>query len=678
MIERDNLYFPSNEFKKEAWIKTQEIYGKADKDPIKFWEELADDLFWFKKWKRGFKHTPPYFKWFLEGKINITTNIFEKNKLGFRKIKNKPALIWEPEPVTEEARVLTYGQLLGEVNKVANALRKMGVKKGDRVGIYLPMVPEAVIAMLACARIGAVHSIVFSAFSSSALKIRLQITEAKVLITADGYWRRGEIINLKKNADEGIKETQVEKIIVVKRAGNEISFEPGRDFWWDELIKEEKDKCLVELMDSEDLFFILFTSGTTGIPKGCLHVCGGYTVQAYWTGKWIFDLKKDSIMWCTSDLGWITGHTYTVYSPLLNGAATLMFEGAPDWPAPDRWAQLIEKHKVTVFYTAPTAIRMFERYGAEILNKYQFNTLRLLGSVGEPIDESAWLWYFNEVGKKRCPIVDTWWQTETGGILITSLPGVGPLKPSFVGLPFPGIKFDILDENGKSCPVEKQGNLVILPPFPPGLLRGIYKDEEKYIKTYWSQHGQNTYFTSDGAYKDENGLIRIVGRVDDVIKVAGHRVSTGELENAINNHPDISESAVVGVPDAIKGEVPVAFTSYKGEKDREELKKQIIDQIKKEIGPIALPKAVYLVEDLPKTRSGKIMRRILKRLFTGEELGDLSTLSNPESVDKIKKIITNKNGSVLLLDILFVAIGIAILIISLLKNKDIINWLLKR
>jgi acetyl-CoA synthetase len=396
-------------------------------------------------------------------------------------------------------------------------------------------------------------------------------------------------------------------------------------------------------MDSEDLLFILPTSGSTGIPKPITHSCGGYTVQAYWTGKWIFDLHDDEIFWCTSDPGWITGHTYTIYSPLLNGVTTLMFEGAPDYPLPDRWAKIIEKYKVTIFYTAPTAIRMFVKYGKDWLKNRDLSSLRILGSVGEPIDEETWQWYFREVGKEKCPILDTWWQTETGGILITSLPGIGPFKPAFVGLPFPGLKFDILDEKGKSLPAGKEGNLVILPPFAPGLLRGIYKNPQKYKETYWSEYGSKIYFTSDAAFKDKLGLIRIVGRVDDVIKVAGHRLTTGELENAINKLEEITESAVVGIPDEIKGEVPVAFVVAK--KIKKDLSQKVISQVRKEIGPIASLKEVYLVKDLPKTRSGKIMRRILKRLFTGENLGDLSTLANPESVEEIKLKIKSQNSN---------------------------------
>ncbi len=637
MIKKDGLYYPTEEFKKKAWVSSPEIYKEAKKNPIKFWEKLAEELFWFKKWKKAFQHAPPFFEWFSGGQINITSNIFEKNKLGWEKIKEKPAIIWVPEPVEEQERILSYENLFKQVCQLANALKKLGVKRGDRVGIYLPMIPETIISMLACARIGAVHVVVFSAFSPQALRIRLQITEAKILITADGYYRRGKIINLKSNADEGIKETNVEKVIVVKRAGNEVNWDFEKNYWWHEIVENEAEFIEPEIMEAEDLLFILATSGSTGIPKACVHVCGGYTIQAYWTGRLIFDFHPEDILWCTSDFGWITGHTYACYSPLLNGITTLIYEGAPDWPIPERWAQILEKNKVTIFYTAPTAIRMFEKYGAELLEIYKFENLRLLGSVGEPIDESAWLWYFKNVGKERCPIVDTWWQTETGGILITSLPGIGPFKPAFVGLPFPGVRAEILDEKGRICPPEKEGNLVILPPFAPGLFRGIYKDPEKYLKTYWSQYGKKVYFTSDAAYRDKNGLIRIIGRVDDAIKVAGHRITTGELEAAVNSHPEITESAVIGIPDEIKGEVPVVFAVYHGQKSAEEVKKEVVDKINQTIGPIALPKEVYLVEDLPKTRSGKIMRRVLRKLFTREDLGDLSTLANPECVEKIKE-----------------------------------------
>ncbi len=632
MLKKGNLYYPTKQFQKKAWVNDKKIYKEAKKDPVKFWEKLAKDLFWFKPWHKGFSHKPPYFQWFVGGKINITENIF-------RSLSDKPALIWEPEPVKEKAKVLTYKDLLKKVNKFANVLLKLGVKKGDKVGIYLPMIPEAMVAILACARIGAVHAVVFSAFSPQALRIRLRDTKARILISADGYYRRGNIINLKQAADEGVKDTNVKKVIVVRRAKNKVSWKKNRDLWWHELVKKEKETLRPREMDSEDPLFILYTSGSTGKPKGCVHVCGGYTVQANFTGKWIFDFRPADIFWCTADVGWITGHTYSIYSPLLNGITTLFFEGAPDYPAPDRWAQIIEKHKVSILYTAPTAIRMFEKQGIGVIKKHKFKTLRLLGSVGEPIDEAAWLWYYKNIGKSRCPLVDTWWQTETGGILITSLPGLGPFKPAFTGLPFPGMRIEILDEKGKPSSANQEGNLVIYPPFSPSLLRGIYKNPKKYLKTYWSKYGKKIYFTEDRAQRDRAGLIRITGRADDVIKVAGHRITTGELEAAVNSHPEITECAVVGIAHEIKGEVPVVFVVYKGKKKAEEIKRETVGQIKKEIGPIALPKEIYLVEDLPKTRSGKIMRRILRKLFTGENLGDLSTLANPQIVEKLEKII---------------------------------------
>jgi len=642
IIKKGDSYYPTKAFQKKAWVNDCKIYNEATKDPVKFWENLADEILWRKKWEKVFLHEPPYFQWFAGGKLNITENCLDRN---LEKRGDKTALIWIPEPTEEKERRLSYSDLYQEVNKFANTLKKLGAKKGDRVGIYLPMIPEIIISMLACARIGAVHTVVFSAFSPTALQARLLDSEAKILITVDGYYRNGSLINLKNNADEGAKDTKIEKIIVVERASNPINWQAGRDLWWQELIKGESDKCDSEIMDSEDPLFILYTSGSTGKPKGCLHTTGGYAVQAQATTRWIFDLHDEDIFWSTADMGWITGHTYSCYGPLLCGATFIIFEGLLIWPKPNRWCDIIDKHGITVFYTAPTAIRMFKKLGAEVLKENRLETLRLLGSVGEPIDEAAWLWYLKEVGKEKCPIVDTWWQTETGGILITSLPGIGPFKPAFTGISFPGVVADVLGEKGESLPPNKNGNLVLRPPFAPGLLRDIYKNPQKYLETYWSQYGKEIYFTSDGAYKDENGLIRIIGRVDDVIKVAGHRVSTGELEAAINLHPRISESAVIGIPDEIKGEVPVAFavpSEVLSEGDAENFKKDLIEKIKKEIGPIALPKKVYLVKDLPKTRSGKIMRRILRRLFTGEDLGDLSTLSNPESVGEIKNIITNK------------------------------------
>ncbi len=636
MIKKGNLYHPSKDFKKKALVKSKSVYVEASKNPIKFWEGLAKEIRWKKKWKKAFEHNPPYFKWFVDGKMNITESCLDAH---LEERKNKVALIWESEDVNEPSRYFTYYELYREVNRFANGLKKIGVKKGDRVGIYLPMIPETMIAMLACARIGAIHAVVFSAFSPSALRVRLQDTKAKVLITADGYYRRGDEINLKNVADEGLKETEVKKTVIVKRLGNKINLKEGRDLWWSDIIAGQSDECTAEIMDAEDPLFILYTSGSTGKPKGVVHACGGYAVQAKFTGKWIFDLKDDDIFWSTADVGWVTGHTYSVYSPLLNGATYLIFEGAPDYPNPDRWCQTIEKFGVTTFYTAPTAIRMFEKYGTDLIRKYDFKNLQLLGSVGEPIDGSSWEWYYKEVGKKRCPIVDTWWQTETGGILITSLPGVGPFRPSFTGLPFPGVKFDILDDEGRSCSAGKQGNLVMLPPFSPGLLRGVYKNPKKYLDTYWSEYGKEIYFTSDLAYRDKDKLIRVVGRSDDVIKVAGHRLSTGEMEDAISKIPFVSECAVIGVPHEIKGETPLAFVILKEPKDIEEVRKTVAERVKVDISPIALPQDVHLVPDLPKTRSGKIMRRILRKLFLKEELGDLSTLANPEIVEELKKIL---------------------------------------
>ncbi len=678
MIKKGELYFPSAKTKEKAILRDEKIYQEAERDPVAFWSKLAKELFWFKEWEKDFEENPPYFKWFLEGKINITSNIFEKNKLGWEKIKEKTALIWEPEPTTEEPKAYTYEELLKLVNGFANALKALGVKKGDVVGIYLPMIPETIISMLACARIGAIHAVVFSAFSPSALKTRLQDTKAKILITADGYYRRGKLINLKESADKGIEETEVEKVIVVKRADNEINFKEGRDFWWSEIVKEESDQCPAEIMDSEDILFILAESGTTGEYLQILHTIGGYTVQAYFSGRWAFDFQENDILWCTADVGWITGHTYTIYSPLLNGITTLIFEGAPDWPEKDRVYQILEKYKVTIFYTAPTLIRMLESFGSELIDKHNLSTLRILASTGEKLDEKSWMFLYEKIGKKRCPILDTWWQTETGSVVITSLPGIGPFKPGFVGLPFPGTRLDILNDEGKPCPPGKPGNLVLLSPFVPGLLRGIYRDPKKYLETYWSQYGDKIYFTGDGALKDENGLIKIVGRVDDIIKVAGHRISTGELEAAINLLSDITECAVVGIPDKIKGEIPVAFVVYKGSKTIEEIKKEVVDQVKKEIGPIVLIKEVYLVEDLPKTRSGKIMRRVLKALLKGEGLGDLSTLANPESIERVKGAIKRKEkGSfVVFLDILFILFGLILLIGAILSHKSLLKQII--
>lgn len=629
MLKKDGMYYPSDEFKSKAHINSEDVYNE---EPIAFWERNAKEIIWKEEWKETFKHNPPYFSWFSGGKINITESVLDKNKDN-----EKIAIIFCPNSPEEEELKISYKELYKRVNKFANALKKLGVKKGDPVGIYMPMLPETVVAFLACARIGAMHTVVFSAFSPSALRVRLQDTGAKILITADGFKRAHEVVSLKNNVDEGIKETSIEKVILVKRGEQEINF-TEKDLWWHDLVAEEEEECVAEVMDSEDPLFILYTSGSTGKPKGVLHTCGGYAVQAKVTGKYIFDIKEEDVFWSTADIGWITGHTYTIYSPLLNGATTVIFEGVPNWPNPDRFADIIEKHNVTLFYTAPTAIRLFKMQLGS-LNR-ELKSLRLLGSVGEPIDEDAWDWYYREIGKEKCPIVDTWWQTETGGILITSLPGVGPFKPTFTGRTFPGVNFDIYDEEKKNVAVGEVGDLVILPPFSPGMLRGVYNNDEKYRNTYFSEYGEEVYYTSDKAYRDENGLIRIVGRADDVIKVAGHRLSTGEMENIVAKNKDVAECAVVGIHDEIRGEVPVVFAVVTS--DRKEVEEEIKKALWDEIGPIAMVKSIYLVADLPKTRSGKIMRRIMKKLFTGEELGDLSTLANPESVEGVKEIINQK------------------------------------
>ncbi len=634
--KRKDIFWPSPELEKKSWIADKNIYKQANKNPVAFWSKLANEgISWYKHWKKSYAEKLPYFKWFVGGKLNACYNAVDRHMPILR---DKIAIIWEPEPTNEKNRMLTYSDLYREVNRFASALKSLGVKKGDRVGIYLPLVPEVQIAMLACARIGAPHTVVFSAFSSEALKFRMQETEAKVLITADGYYRKGKLLDLKEKADEGVKDTKIRHVIVVKRAGNKISWNKN-NYWWHELIDNAESYVEPEIMDSEDLLFILYTSGTTGKPKGIIHTTGGYLVQAYWTTKWDFDLHDDDIFWCTSDIGWITGHTYVCYGPLLNGATMVIYEGTPDYPQPDRWWQIIEKYGVTVVYTAPTAIRMAMKWGNEWAKKHDLNSLKVLGTVGEPINEEAWLWYFKNIGGGRCPIMDTWWQTETGGTLVTSLAGIGPYIPTVAGRSFPGTRFEVLDENGKKLPLGKEGNLVQMSPFAPGMLRGVYKNPKRYVETYWSQYGKKIYFSGDGAWKDKMGNFRVTGRVDDVMKVAGHRISTAEVEDAITRHASVAEAAVVPMFDEIKGEVPVAFVILKRDKSSDKIISELTASVEKFIGPIARPSKFIFVSDLPKTRSGKIMRRVLKKLLVKEPPGDITTLANPESVEKIKKIL---------------------------------------
>ena len=631
--EKD-VFWPSEELKRKAWMADETIYKKAARDPVAFWEErAAKGLEWYKRWDEAYRWEPPYVKWFLGGKINACYNSLDRHVKAGK--GDKVAVIWIPEPPGEQARFLTYKQLLDDTNRFANVLKNLGVGKGDRVGIYLPLIPELYPAMLACTRIGAVHTVVFSAFAPDALRVRLEDAEAKILITADGYYRRGKVVNLKANADGGIKGTKVRKVVVIKRAKSPVNMVKGRDYWWDELMEKAEPYCEPEVMGSEEIIFMLYTSGTTGKPKGVIHTTGGYLTQAYWTTRWVFDLHDDDIFWCTSDIGWITGHTYACYGPLLNGATLLIYEGAPDYPAPDRWWEIIEKYRVTVFYTAPTAIRMFVKLGEEWPKKHDLSTLRLLGTVGEPIDRETWLWYFKNIGRERCPITDTWWQTESGGSLIMSLPGIGPFIPMVAGRSFPGTKHLIVDEEGNPT---DSGYLVQEPPLAPGMFRGLYKADDKYRETYWDRYQNRLYFTADGGLRVPHGCIRVTGRVDDVMKVAGHRLSSAEVEDSINSHELVSESAVVAKPHEVKGEVPVVYAVLKPEgKPSTEFERELKLHVRKQIGPTAIPEAIIFTTDLPKTRSGKIMRRVLKALLINAPLGDTSTLLNPECVEDLKR-----------------------------------------
>lgn len=632
------VFWPTEEMKKRAWVSDELIYKEAAKDPVAFWAAKAKEgLDWFKPWTDDYQWNPPYYKWFVNGKINASYNALDRHVKTWR--KNKAAIIWEPEPTNEPSRVLTYSDLYREVNKFANVLKSLGVKKGDRVGIYLPMIPEVQIAMLACSRIGAVHSVVFSAFSGESLRSRMQDAEARVLVTADGYYRRGKVVNLKAGADIGAQDTKIEHVVVVKRAGNEVNMKDGRDLWWHELMARAPLYCEPEPMDSEDMLFTLYTSGTTGSPKGIVHNIGGYLTVALLTSKWDFDLHDEDIFWCTADIGWITGHTYACYGPLLNGSTTLIYEGSLDYPGFDRWWEIVEKHGVTVFYTAPTAIRMILGWGEEWPRRHDLGSIRLLGTVGEPINQDAWMWYFKHIGGERCPVIDTWWQTETGATLINSLPGIGPFIPTVAGRSFPGTTHDIVDETGKPVKIGEGGYLIQKSPFAPGMIRGVFKDPERYKTQYWSVYGDKIYYTSDGAIRwDEMGNIRLTGRVDDVMKVAGHRLSTAEVENALTQHAAVAECAVVAAPHDIKGEVPVAFVVLKqGVNPSATLESELLQQVVKVIGPTAKPEKIVLTDSLPKTRSGKIMRRILKALVKGENVGDITTLMNPEAVEELKR-----------------------------------------
>lgn len=634
-LEDTNIYPPPEEFKKNANINDPEIYKYAEENYEEFWAERAEKLDWYEKWDKVLEWNPPYAKWFVNGKINASYNCVDRHVENGK--GDKTALIWEGEP-TDESKKLTFSELQDEVSKFANGLKELGVGKGDIVTFYLPMVPELAIGLLACARIGAPHSVVFGGFSPKALRDRLQDSKSKVLVTADGYYRRGKKLKMWENATDALEGADtVEKVVVVDRLErDDISLEEDRDVYYHDLVEDKSTECEPEKMDSEDMLFLMYTSGTTGKPKGVVHTTGGYLTGTSTTHKWVFDIKDDDMYWCTADIGWITGHSYIVYGPLANGATTIMYEGSPDYPDKDRFWQIVEKYGVTVLYTAPTAIRLFMKWGKEYPERCDLSTLRLLGSVGEPINPSAWEWYRDVIGSGKCPIVDTWWQTETGMILITPLPGLTDLKPGSATRPFPGLKADIYDAGGKSLPANQGGYLVINRPWP-AMLRTLYEDPERYEQTYWSEYGPDVYFAGDGARVDQDGYFWVVGRIDDVLNVAGHRLSTMEMESALVDHEAVAEAAVVGKPDDLKGHVPVAYVILEGErKGSDELAQELRAHVGKIIGPIGKPAAIRFSEDLPKTRSGKIMRRILKKLEAGEDYGDTSTLRNPDIVEQLK------------------------------------------
>ncbi|WP_434685814.1 acetate--CoA ligase [Pseudanabaena minima] len=646
VLQEKRLFEPSAEFSQAAHIKSlaeyHQIYDRAKADPATFWAELADqELHWFEKWHTVLDWQPPSVKWFDGGKINISYNCLDRHLTTWR--KNKAALIWEGE--NGDSRTLTYSQLHREVCQFANALKQLGVQKGDRVGIYMPMIPEAAIAMLACARIGAVHGVVFGGFSAEALRDRLVDAEAKLVITADGGWRKDAIVPLKEQVDKAIANgaaPSVTDVLVVKRTGQNTHMTAGRDHWWHDLQQGVSAKCEAEPMDSEDMLFVLYTSGSTGKPKGVVHTTAGYNLYSHMTTKWIFDLKDTDVYWCTADVGWITGHSYIVYGPLSNGATTLMYEGAPRPSNLGCFWDVIEKYQVSVFYTAPTAIRSFIKMGEHHPNTRDLTSLRLLGTVGEPINPEAWMWYHRVIGGSRCPIVDTWWQTETGGIMITALPGAVPTKPGSATLPFPGIIPDIVDLEGNPAHDNEGGYLIVRHPWP-GMMRTVYGDPERFRKSYWEhippKDGNYVYFAGDGARKDEDGYYWVMGRVDDVINVAGHRLGTMEIESALVSHPAVAEAAVVGKPDELKGEDIFAFVILEGDRQpSEELAKELKKHVVGEIGAIARPNEIRFAEALPKTRSGKIMRRLLRSLASGQEItSDTSTLEDRSILDKLRE-----------------------------------------
>lgn len=627
LLNEKRRYPPIESFRKEASIQNRTLYLEAEKDRLQFWAEQSKELAWIKPWKEVLKWNPPYAEWFSGGVLNVSANCIDRHLTGSN--KHKAALIWEGEEGAK--KTWTYQQLYSEVCKLANSLKALGIKKGDRVAIYLPLIPEAIAAMQACARIGAVHTVIFGGFSAEALKDRINDAEAKLLITADGGMRKGVIIPLKQMADTALKECpSIEKVIVVKHIGQSIAIHRDRDLWYQDLMSEAPLDCPPEPMEAEDPLFILYTSGTTGKPKGILHTTAGYLLGVHTTFKWVFDVKPDDLYWCTADVGWITGHSYVAYGPLSNGISVFLYEGAPDYPEKDRFWSLIERYRVSIFYTAPTAIRTFMRWGTSWPERHDLSSLRLLGTVGEPINPEAWVWYYEQIGRSKCPIVDTWWQTETGSIMIAPLPGVTTLKPGSATFPLPGITVQVLNEKAEKV---TSGLLAITEPWP-AMMRGIYKDPERYKMTYWSHFDGKYYFTGDGAKIDDEGYFWLLGRVDDVMNISGHRLGTMELESALVDHPSVAEAAVVAVSDEIKGQAIVAFVTLKEGKSASEevLKEHVVDQI----GAIARPKKILFTRDLPKTRSGKIMRRLLRDIGEGRLLGDITTLADATIVEELK------------------------------------------
>jgi acetyl-CoA synthetase len=663
LLQEDRRFPPPAAFRERALINDPAVYDRASADPEGFWAEWAEGLHWFRKWDRVLEWEPPHSKWFVGGRLNAAYNCLDRHLEGARRTKR--ALVWEGEPGDE--RVYTYEELHREVGKAANALKQLGVKRGDRVAIYLPMIPEAAIAMLACARVGAAHSVVFGGFSAESLRDRINDAEAKLLITADGGYRRGGVVPLKRSADEAIEREggcpTIESVLVVRRHGADgntlaaAAMKEGRDHWWHQVVDASPSECPAEEMDAEDLLYILYTSGTTGKPKGIMHTTGGYLTQVYATTQWVFDLKDDDVYWCTADVGWVTGHSYIVYGPLANGATVVMYEGAPDHPDRGRFWELVQKHRVTIFYTAPTAIRAFMKWGTDFPARYDLSSLRLLGTVGEPINPEAWIWYHKHIGGGRCPIVDTWWQTETGAIMISPLPGITEAVPGSATHAFPGVRADILTLEGHRVPVGG-GFLAIRAPWP-AMLRGIWGDPERFRDTYWSkwagmtvgepdpdlQPGESVYFPGDGAKRDENGNFWVIGRIDDVLNVAGHRIGTMEVESALVDHHAVAEAAVVGKAHELKGQAVAAFVTLKeGYDPSDELKRELMQHVVHKIGAIARPDDILFSADLPKTRSGKIMRRLLKDIAEGRALGDTTTLADPGVVAKLKTEYEGKEG----------------------------------